>query len=120
VAEDITEVRELEERYRQSQKMEAFGQLAGGIAHDFNNILAVLQGHAELLTESIREGDPIRDSVDAILRVSRRASGLTRQLLAFSRKQVLQPRVLDLKSVVHDVTKMLRHLIGEDIELRIE
>jgi PAS domain S-box-containing protein len=113
----ITERKQLEEQLRQSQKMEAIGRLAGGIAHDFNNLLTIISGYSDLLQENLKEGDRMRAHVDEIKKASLRAATLTRQLLAFSRSQVLAPQVLDLNSVVANVEKMLRRLIGEDVEL---
>jgi PAS domain S-box-containing protein len=118
VFDNITERRKLEEQLRQSQKMEAVGQLAGGIAHDFNNLLTVINGYAELLQNHIDEKSPLRGNVDEIRHAGDRAASLTRQLLAFSRRQVLQPKVLDLNGVISTLGSMLRRLIGEDIELR--
>ncbi|MHB1012918.1 MAG: ATP-binding protein [Desulfobacteria bacterium] len=118
VFDNITERRKLEEQLRQSQKMEAVGQLAGGIAHDFNNLLTVINGYAELLQNRIDEKSPLRGNVDEIRHAGDRAASLTRQLLAFSRRQVLQPKVLDLNGVISGLGTMLRRLIGEDIELR--
>ena len=114
---DVTHSRELEQRLVQAQKMEAIGRLAGGIAHDFNNVLGVITGYAELLARQISEQHPGRARLEQILKAAQRAAELTRQLLAFSRKQVLEPRILDLNAVVVDIEKMLRRLIGEDIEL---
>ncbi|MGA8674049.1 MAG: PAS domain S-box protein, partial [Candidatus Acidiferrales bacterium] len=114
---DITDRKQLEEQLRQAQKMEAVGRLAGGIAHDFNNLLMVIQGYADLMTERLAEGDPLRRNAEQIQTASQRATSLTRQLLAFSRKQMLAPKVLNVQSVVVDMEKILRRLIGEDIQL---
>jgi len=108
---------QLEEQLRQSQKMEAVGRLAGGVAHDFNNLLTAISGYAELLQAEFEPGEPVRGYVDEILKSSNRAAQLTRQLLAFSRRQVLQPKTLDLNSVVSNMEGLLRRLIGEDIDL---
>jgi two-component system cell cycle sensor histidine kinase/response regulator CckA len=114
---DITERKSLERQLLQSQKMEAVGQLAGGIAHDFNNILTAILGYAELLQSSLPPGDRHLRDVGEIARAASRAASLTRQLLAFSRRQVMQPRVIGLNTLVADMNKMLRRLITENIEL---
>lgn len=109
----------LEEQLRQSQKMESVGRLAGGIAHDFNNLLTAIKGFASLLQEDIPESHPSRDCVDGILGASERAAGLTHQLLAFSRKQVLAPRTVHLGEVVTRMEKLLMRIIGEDVRLEV-
>ncbi len=110
--------RQAEDRLRQAQKMEAVGRLAGGVAHDFNNLLTAILGYASLLMAKAKPGDPDRDDLRQIVEAGQRASGLTRQLLAFSRKQVLETRVLSLNTIASSLEKMLRRLIGEHIELR--
>jgi PAS domain S-box-containing protein len=117
VSTDITERKLTEDQLRQSQKIEAVGQLAGGVAHDFNNLLGVITGYADLLLKDIGAPHPGARRVQEIRKAADRATALTRQLLAFSRKQVLQPRVLDLNAVVGDMEKMLGRLIGEDIQI---
>jgi PAS domain S-box-containing protein len=115
---DLTDRRQLESQLLQSQKMEAVGQLAGGVAHDFNNMLTVIGGYSAILLETLDAADANRADVEEIKRAADRAAGLTRQLLAFSRKQVMQPRVLELNTeIIAGLEKMLRRLIGEDIEL---
>jgi two-component system cell cycle sensor histidine kinase/response regulator CckA len=112
---DITERKQLEDRLRQFQKIEAIGRLAGGVAHDFNNLLGVISGFTDLLARDLEASHPARRRVDQIRKATDRAASLTRQLLAFSRRQVLQPRVLDLNTLVTDVQEMLRRVIGEHI-----
>jgi len=114
---DITARRQLEGQFHQAQKMEAVGRLSGGIAHDFNNLLGVITGYSEVMQEQLEPDHPLRTCVDEVLGAARRAAELTRQLLVFSRQQVLEPRVLNLNVVVSDMEKMLRRLIGEDVEL---
>jgi signal transduction histidine kinase/ActR/RegA family two-component response regulator len=107
---------QLEEQLRQAQKMEALGRLAGGVAHDFNNLLTVIKGHSELLIDRMKPADAFYGSTRQIVKTADRAASLTRQLLAFSRMQVLQPRILDLNALVADMSKLLRRLVREDIE----
>ncbi|PYT08252.1 MAG: hybrid sensor histidine kinase/response regulator [Acidobacteria bacterium] len=117
ISTDITAHKSLEDQLRHSQKMEAVGLLAGGIAHDFNNLLTAIIGYSQLLLRSFDNSDPRSIQIEEIERAGNRASALTRQLLAFSRKQILQPQVLDLNSLTENLSKLLRRLIGEDIEL---
>ena len=117
IARDVTDRVQLEEEFRQAQKMEAVGRLAGGVAHDFNNLLTVIGGHCSFLLEDLDESDPKRADVEAIMNASRFASTLTRQLLAFSRRQVLQPQVLNLNEVVRASENLLKRLMGVDVRL---
>ena len=114
---DTSERKNLEEQFRQAQKMEAVGRLAGGIAHDFNNLLTVINGYSGFAFEMLKAGDPLHEMIDQIRKAGDRAATLTRQLLAFSRKQVLVLSVLDLNSLLKDMQRMLERLIGEDIDL---
>ena len=114
---DVTERKRLEEQFRQSQKMEAVGRLSGGVAHDFNNLLGVIIGYGEVLQDGTPQDSQMRPCIDEMLKAGHRAAGLTRQLLAFSRQQVMDPRILDLNLVVKEMEKMLKRLIGEDIHL---
>ena len=118
LAADVTEMRQLEVQYRQAQKMEAVGRLAGGIAHDFNNLLTAIIGTTALVLEDLGLESRARLDIQEIEKAAKRAAGLTRQLLIFSRQQVLEPRALDLNALVGNLEKMLHRLIGEDIELR--
>jgi len=117
IAEDITERRVLEDQFRQAQKMEAVGRLAGGIAHDFNNLLMVIGGYTEVLLDQLVVGNPLHAKAESIQQAADRATNLTRQLLAFSRKQLLELKVVDINAIVQDMERLLRPLIGENIEL---
>jgi PAS domain S-box-containing protein len=117
IAEDITEQKLLAEQLFQAQKMDAVGKLAGGVAHDFNNLLTVINGYSKLGLRNLGEKDPLRGNLEEIHRAGERAQGLTSQLLAFSRKQMLQPQILDVNMAVANSQKMLHRLIGEDLEL---
>jgi signal transduction histidine kinase/ActR/RegA family two-component response regulator len=116
---DVTGRRQLEDQLRQAQKMEAVGMLAGGVAHDFNNLLTIISGYSQLILNTLEPGDPNHYSAEQILKAGERAATLTRQLLAFSRPQVLQPKVLDLNKLVTGLSTMLRRLIGEDVDLQL-
>jgi PAS domain S-box-containing protein len=119
MARDVSERIRLEEQLRQAQKMDAIGQLAGGIAHDFNNLLSVILSYSSLVLDELSAADPLRKDIQQIQRAGERSADLTRQLLAFSRKQVLEPRVLDVNSVLAGAEHMLRRVLGEDIELSL-
>jgi PAS domain S-box-containing protein len=116
-ARDVTERRKLEDQLRQSQKMEAVGQLAGGVAHDFNNLLTAILGYCSLMLDEIQQEDPLRQDLMEIQAAGERAAALTRQLLAFSRRQMLQPQVVDINTLIRQLEKLLRRLISEDVEL---
>jgi PAS domain S-box-containing protein len=117
VSRDITERKRLEEQFRQSQKMDAIGRLAGGVAHDFNNLLTAISGYSDILYRSFDPMDPRRADAEEIKSTAQRAAALTQQLLAFSRRQIIQPTVVDMNAVVANLQKMLNRLIGEDIDL---
>ncbi|MDP9264192.1 MAG: PAS domain S-box protein [Acidobacteriota bacterium] len=118
-AENLSEQRALELLFRQSQKMEAVGRLAGGIAHDFNNLLMVISGYTELMQDELGTAHPLQRNLEGVRKASQRATSLTQQLLAFSRKQVLAPKVFELNAVVSDLGRMLPRLVGEDVDLVI-
>lgn len=117
---DITERKRLEQQLSEAQKMEAVGRLAGGVAHDFNNLLTVINGYSQMLMEELPQGDPRHGAAREILSAAQRAAALARQLLAFGRRQVLQPRVIRVNALVEEMAKMLRRVIGEHIEMRLE
>jgi two-component system cell cycle sensor histidine kinase/response regulator CckA len=116
---DATGARQIEEQLRQAQKMEAVGMLAGGVAHDFNNLLTIITGYSHLILNNLSPGDPNHHAAAQIMKAGERAAALTKQLLAFSRRQVLQPKVLDLNDLVTGLSSMLQRLIGEDIDLQL-
>jgi len=116
-AKDITQLKQMEQKLGQAQKLEAIGRLAGGIAHDFNNILTVILGNASLMLDDLSQEHPLHYDIEQIQKAAERAAALTRQLLAFSRQQILQPKLINLNEVVAGVQKLIRRLIGEDIEL---
>ena len=117
IAEDITAQRELEEQLSHTNKMEAVGRLAGGVAHDFNNLLTIIGGYSQMLLETTHTGDPRRDKLEQILNAANRASILTKQLLAFSRRQVLQPRLVNVNHLLTNMETMLGRIIGEHISI---
>src|SRR5258708_11690247 len=116
-ARDITDRRRLEEHLRQSQKMEAVGQLAGGVAHDFNNLLTAILGYCNLMLDDVPKEDPLRQDLEEIRSAGERAAALTRQLLAFSRRQMLQPQIVDINTLVQQLEKLLRRLLSEETVL---
>ncbi len=117
ITRDLTEPRKLEEQLRQAQKLDAIGSLAGGVAHDFNNLLSVILSYSQILADELAPGDPMRADLEEIQAAGQRAADLTRQLLAFGRKQILQPRSMNLNEIVAGTERMLRRLVGENIEL---
>jgi nitrogen-specific signal transduction histidine kinase len=119
VATDITEHKALEEQLLQAQKMEAVGRLAGGVAHDFNNLLMAITGYGELMRAKVLKDDPLYGYLENILKAGERAASLTRQLLTFSRRQIIHPKMIDLNRVILDLEPMLRRLIGEDLHLEV-
>jgi PAS domain S-box-containing protein len=120
IMQDVTDSRRLEQQFRQSQKMEAIGRLAGGIAHDFNNMLGVIIGYSEIAQDNLSETHPAKKHIEQIKLAGNRAASLTRQLLAFSRQQVLEPKILNLNTAVKNMTRMLSRMIGENIELVVK
>lgn len=115
---DITERKRLEEQFRQAQKMDAVGRLAGGVAHDFNNLLTVITGYCQLVMSRLEEADPMHMEMEQVLKAAERAAGLTKQLLAFSRRQIIQSKVIDPNGMLREMKELLRRLLGEDIDLR--
>jgi two-component system, cell cycle sensor histidine kinase and response regulator CckA len=120
MAADITDRKRLEEQFQQAQKMEAVGRLAGGVAHDFNNLLTVITGYCQMLLDRLEPSDLAYEDMQQVLRAADRATTLTKQLLAFSRKQIVQPKVIDLHALLREMDHILKRLVGEDIELHIE
>ncbi len=116
---DVTGRKELEERLGQSQRLEALGRLAGGVAHDFNNLLTIIGGYSQMALQGLPPGDALRKDLEPVAEAASRASSLTRQLLAFSRRQLIQPRIIDLNRLVTKMNRMLRRIIAEDVELRL-
>ena len=114
---DITDKRNVEEKYRQAQKIEAVGQLAGGVAHDYNNMLTVILGYTELALKKVGPSDPLRSDLIEVQNAAKQSARITRQLLAFARKQAMEPKVLDLNESITTMLKILRRLIGEDVDL---
>jgi two-component system, cell cycle sensor histidine kinase and response regulator CckA len=119
IVRDVSDKKRLEEQYLQAQKMEALGRLAGGVAHDFNNVLSSIMSHVELLKLDLSERDPMQEELNEVLEGCGRAAALTRQLLVFSRRQVLEPRVVDMAGILTGMEKMLRRILGEDVDLTV-
>ncbi|NLE75814.1 MAG: response regulator, partial [Chloroflexi bacterium] len=117
VVTDISDRKQMEAQFLQAQKMETVGRLAGGVAHDFNNLLTAISGYSTLALDNLGPTDPLREDIEQVIKASNRAAALTRQLLAFSRRQIIQPRIVNLNDLMLELDKMLRRLIGEDIEM---
>ena len=117
VKRDVTQHLQLERQFQQAQKLESIGRLAGGVAHDFNNILTVINGYSDFLITALDQTDPLWSSADEIRKAGQRAASLTKQLLAFSRKQVIEPKIMDVNTTIRESEQMLQRLIGEDIIL---